>query len=529
MRFVSSGEMRRIDERLMELTKRTSLYLMEQAGIGAADYIYGIIKGMGFEKKVILFAGRGNNGGDAFVCARGLEERNIRTTTFIFAKPGDIKGEVLHHLRKLFVRTTDLRFISDPETLQQALDEVQDVQVGVDGLFGTGLRLPLEYPFDDIVRAINQHGFRTLVSLDVPTGLNADTGEVNGPCIRADFTLSMGLPKKGFVLKNALDWVGKLKIINLKIPESLLSSLSVPERLLSFEEMIPLNRRLQCSHKGDYGRLFIVAGSRGMTGAAILTTKAALEMGTGLVELGSPESLNGIYETQLLEAMTHPFPDKGAGHFLLKHKDAIIASLEHAAACVLGPGLSCHPEVAHLITELIEGLKVPVVLDADALNILEGRLGLLKNSKAPLIITPHPGEMARLTGKTVQDIQSNRIESARTCAQQFGLTVVLKGAGSVIASADGQVFVNVTGNPGMATGGMGDVLSGIIGGLLAQGVDPLEAAKQGVYLHGRCADRIFYPIERKETMLASEIVERISKEFFELETALTSKRWGGNL
>jgi hydroxyethylthiazole kinase-like uncharacterized protein yjeF len=326
------------------------------------------------------------------------------------------------------------------------------------------------------------------LAVDIPTGLCADTGEVLGVALNAAVTATYGWPKLGQVLPPGRDYVGRLWQVDISIPPDL--ARAAPLELAEARDLRALlPPRPFASHKGNFGHLLVLAGSEGKTGAAAMACEAALRAGAGLVTLGIPASLNDILEVKLTEAMTLPLPEaavaRALGQTALK---PILEFLGDKSTLAVGPGLGTHPETRDLVCRLVRDLPQPMVIDADGVNHLAADTDCLKGAAGPRILTPHPGEMARLVGLTTAKVQARRLDLARETAARFGVTLVLKGAQTVVAAPDGRASLNSTGNPALASGGTGDVLTGLIGGFLAQGLSPWDAARLGVYLHGLAAD-----------------------------------------
>jgi len=331
-----------------------------------------------------------------------------------------------------------------------------------------------------------------IVAVDMPSGLSADTGKPLGVAVKATLTATMALPKVGQVIYPGREYVGTLEIVDISMPLGVTEERG-PKRFWLTEDWALglLSPRRGDTHKGTYGHLLVIAGSRGKTGAAILTAKGALRAGAGLVTLACPQSLNPVFETMLIEAMTAPIPYETEEGSLRSEAFKVVLHLaEGKRAAVIGPGIGLSPETLAFVQQAVAELPLPLVIDADALTALSGQLFHLKRAERPRVLTPHPGEMARLLQTGKETIQEDRLEAARVAAREANAVVVLKGAATVIVAPDGREAVNSTGNPGMATGGMGDVLSGLIGALLAQGYDPFDAACLGVFLHGAAGDML---------------------------------------
>jgi NAD(P)H-hydrate epimerase len=350
---------------------------------------------------------------------------------------------------------------------------------------------------------------RPVVAVDIPTGINADTGEVMGSAVRADLTVTMILPKRGLVLYPGAAFAGQVRVADIGIPTEVIEKEGIRVGLLGHDLAWGLTgERDRDSHKGDFGHLMVIAGSLGKAGAAVMAAKGALRTGAGLVSVAAPMELIPVIQQQVMEAMCIPAGESIDGTLGIGSENELLNASGTMTACAIGPGLTTHYETVQVVKNLIQRMSIPMVIDADGVNALAGSAALLKKAKAPVVMTPHPGEMARLLGISTDDVQKDRIGVASDFAAKFGVTLVLKGAGTVIASPHGEVFINMTGNPGMASGGMGDVLTGMIGSLLAQGYGPMQASCLGVYLHGFAGD--LAAEEKGEAgMIAGDVIEKI--------------------
>ncbi|MFQ5586898.1 MAG: NAD(P)H-hydrate dehydratase, partial [Thermodesulfobacteriota bacterium] len=348
-----------------------------------------------------------------------------------------------------------------------------------------------------------------VIAVDVPSGLDASTGRVLGHCVNADATATMALPKIGLVTHPGADYAGEIEVVDIGMPRELTDDESIPWNLADSAMLRSMvKERARNAHKGSCGHILVLAGSPGKTGAAFMTAMGALRSGAGLVTVGVPESLNGILESKTTEVMTAPLPETPARTLGENAYGAVMELMKGKGAVVIGPGLGVNSEVRGLVLRLIENSPIPLIIDADGLNVIAGHLEVLKRAKAPLTLTPHPGEMARLIGRKVADVQGDRVGVASEFARKQKVIVVLKGARTVTAGADGTVFINPTGNSGMATAGMGDVLSGMIGGLVGQGYDALDAAVAAVYVHG-CAGDTVAEGRGEIGMVATDILEEV--------------------
>lgn len=505
MKVVSGEIMQMMDRRAIEEYDVSGLTLMENAGRGCAEAIIAEF-GSGRGKKAVVVAGKGNNGGDGYVIARLLRERGWQVATLVLAGRHEIVGDARVNLDLL----NDAAVVFCPEEgkLGRYVSVFREAAVIVDALLGTGLKSEVRGTYADAVEMINSAG-KPVVAVDIPSGIDSVTGKVLGCAVKADLTVTFALAKLGHVLFPGEDHTGRLQVVDIGIPAEVAASAEVCE-FLDVAAIKPLLRKRERSaHKGRFGHCLVVAGSTGKTGAAAMAANSAVRTGAGLVTLAVPASLNAILEVKTTEAMTLPLPDSGEGYLSRLAKEAIAEALAGKDAVALGPGISWRRETALLVRDLVEDTGLPLVIDADGLNALSDDPSvLLHNKSADLILTPHPGEMARLAGIATVDVEADRIGTARAFAARYGVYLVLKGARTVIAAPDGSIAINGSGNPGMASGGMGDVLTGVLVALLGQGYDPFTACKLGVFLHGYAADLV--AAEKGETgMSASDVQERL--------------------
>jgi NAD(P)H-hydrate epimerase len=387
----------------------------------------------------------------------------------------------------------------------------------VDALLGTGLNAPVRGLIAELVTLINNSGIPVL-AVDIPSGLDADRGIPLGTTVKAKLTVTFAYPKLGLVCAPGLVHVGRLEVVDIGIAPEAVVAVKPQTALLTKEEMgMRIRVRHADVHKGDFGHLLVVAGARGKSGAALMSGGAALRMGTGLVTLGGPVSLNSVFSTALLEAMTVPLPERPDGSLSLD-EGVMIETIQGKSAIAFGPGIGVSADTIGLLRWLLMRSEQPLVIDADGLNCLATDPNLIREAKVPVILTPHPGEMARLLKISNAEVQERRLEVARSFATLHHCYLVLKGARTVIASPEGKAWINPTGNPGMASGGMGDVLTGIIGGLLAQGYTPTDACCLGVFLHGYVGDRAAQ--EKGEIgILARDLIEQLPMGIRDLQQA----------
>jgi NAD(P)H-hydrate epimerase len=404
-------------------------------------------------------------------------------------RAGDVQGDArvnLDALQRAGERVAEAAEAAG-EPFGRLRAEISDADVVVDALLGTGVRGAPTGAVAAAIEAINAAG-RPVFSLDVPSGLPSDGEAPAGPVVRARATATFGLPKIGLVLPEGAAYAGRVEIADLGIPRAWLEE-GVPTALLEAADVRgALPRRPMGAHKGTYGHLLVVAGSVGRTGAAVLACLGALRSGTGLVTCATPASQQPVVAALAPEPMTEPLPETPARTLSGKAVERIAELLARMDAVALGPGIGLDPETQGAVRTLVRDVARPMVVDADALTALTGSLALCREAAGPRVLTPHPGEAARLLGCGITEVQRDRLASARRLASESGAVVALKGARTVVANPDGHAVLNPTGNPGMATGGTGDVLTGIAGGLLAQGVAPHEALAAAVYLHGLAGD-----------------------------------------
>jgi NAD(P)H-hydrate epimerase len=515
--------MQAIDRYAIEEFGIPGVVLMENAGSGTVRLIertYGSLQG----SFAIILVGPGNNGGDGLVIGRHLHQRGCEPVFFFFVQPDKLGGDsavnlaIVQRMRLPFhVIDTSPRVKTIPVLFKQIESRGKPCCGIIDALFGTGLDRHLEGHYAEAINLVNSKSFAEnipVIAVDTPTGLDSTSGKILGTAIKASLTATFGCPKPGQVMQGSSTYTGDLHVIDIGIPPEVIAKANVATFMLTSEttaDWLTRIKRKSDTHKGTYGHLLILAGSAGKTGAAILAAKGALRSGCGLVSLGVPYDLNLIFETSLPEAMTVPLQTSTS---LLNVSDiaTIVKNIKGKGAIVLGPGIGTDSRTAELVLYLYHTVKQPMILDADALNIIAQNKSQLKAAGGPRIFTPHPGEMARLIDRTAQEVQGDRLNAARTCHKQYKidgneLIIALKGAGTLIVTDNQKVMVNTSGNPGMATGGMGDVLGGIIGSLICQGLPCDVATGGGVYLHGMAGDALYQ--EHGSGYTASELAREI--------------------
>lgn len=520
-KIITAAQMQELDRRTILEAHIPAATLMERAGSSVASCLeqrWGPLPG----KTVTVVCGKGNNGGDGFVAARLLRRRHANVRVLAMASVSELSREAAT-MYKQFVRGAGKSSVYLYTSKAQTQALLQDSDILIDALLGTGLSSTVTGRYADAIDCINEAG-RPVVAIDLPSGLHADTGAILGRAIRASLTVTFGLPKLGLYQSYGIDLAGEVAIADIGIPLPYIDAIKSRATLITEHEVRTyLPRRQPSSHKGTFGHAGIIAGSVGKTGAAAMAARAALRVGAGLVTVAIPTSVNDILEAKLLEAMTVPMPETKARTFARTALDRLVAFMAARTAIAIGPGLSTHPETVELVQALTKQLDRPAILDADALNALTGRTALLASCKTPPIITPHPGEMARLEADaTPQTVNSDRIGTASRFARERGLFVVLKGARTIVARPDGAVAICPTGNPGMATGGTGDVLTGMMVGLLAQGMPSWEAACAATYLHGAAGDSAAAR-KGQAGLIAGDVIEEIPHALRLLQQSTSNK------
>ncbi len=500
MKVVTASEMKSLDRAATQEFGIPSLLLMENAGRGIVDQMeqaLGPMRG----KRVVVFSGSGNNGGDGLVAARHLTMRGAHVAVFLLAPPRKVAGDAAISLAIWQKMGGRIQY-----DLADAASLIRE-SIIVDALLGTGLSHPVSSVYAEAIALINRSG-RPVVSIDIPSGICADTGAALGTAVRADYTSTLAMPKRGLFVQDALEHRGKLGVVDIGLPKALIDGTDIATELITSLSGFPPPRPAG-AHKGTAGHLLVVAGSVGAMGAAAMTAMAAFRCGAGLVTVGHPQCQTaGPNLSAVVEAMTLPLPETATDTLSADARQSLASAMIGKRAVAIGPGLSRHLETQQVILDCIADCPVPMVIDADALHAVSHQLDILKGKK--LILTPHPGEMGVLIGRSTEYVQKNRFETASEFAKNWGVVLVLKGAHTIIALPDGTMRINNTGNPGMATAGTGDVLTGMIAGWLVQGVNIATAATWGVYLHGLAGD-IAACATGRLSLMASDLIANIPK------------------
>lgn len=515
MKTVSSAQMREMDRRTTAEYGASGEALMERAGSGVARIVdrLATVSGAG-DSTVLLLAGRGNNGGDAFVAAGSLHRRGFDVDVWMTGEKKSVHGDARTHLNRLLADGVAVEELTEAGDCDDLLDSAWDSGLVVDGILGTGISGPVRGIAAEAIRCVNVLGEdRPVVAIDVPSGLNADTGQAEGEAVRADITATMAFPKTGLIAPEAIEYVGAVEIVDIGIPAALAAGIRSGAELIvpdDLREMLP--RRKRDSHKGLFGHVLLIGGAPGYAGAVALAARAALRSGAGRVTVLTPASISAIVAGLAPEAMVHGGACNDTGSLTSDSLLQWTRTLDRFDGILAGPGMTPHTDTRGLVEILLTKAASPLVLDADALNAFAGQCDALRKGAGRLTLTPHPAEAGRLLGIPTAAVQTRRLDTARTLTERTAATVILKGAGTVVAAPDRTPGINLTGNPGMACGGMGDVLGGLLAGLLAQGLAPFDAARLAVYLHGSAGDDAAWR-GSQAGLAAGDVVDALPRAF----------------
>lgn len=473
MKILDSTQMRNIDRRATERFGVPSIVLMENAAIAVVDALF---EHYPESARVAILCGIGANGGDGFAVARHLENRGVVPVVIIVGDRARINNDARTNLTICERLGIPIYDITSSDDVEQVLAHASDADVIVDAIFGTGLDRAPAGMHADVIRDIAELRI-PVIAVDLPSGANASSSEVFDPCVQAEVTVTFAAPKVCHVFEPAALYCGEVIVADITIPEAAIEDELVPLSLITPKDVQPhVAPRLATTHKGTYGHVGIIAGSPGRSGAAVLCARGAIRSGAGLVSVMTDAETARLVHAASIESMTYS-------------GDEVREFLANKSAALIGPGLADDEHAWQRTRKLVDAIELPLVIDASALNAFAARTAEINPRNLQRVLTPHPGELARILGReNAASINADRIEAAREAARITKCVVVLKGYQSLVAEPDGHVYVNPTGNPGMATGGMGDVLAGMIAALLARGVDPLDAACAGVYLHGLAGD-----------------------------------------
>ncbi|MBN1550346.1 NAD(P)H-hydrate dehydratase [bacterium] len=506
--IVTGEQMKELDRKTIQEIGIPGVVLMENAGRETVRAINTFFE-LPEDASVTVVAGKGNNGGDGFVVARHLSNQNFNVVVVLLGRQSELKGDAKINAEIAVKMGIPVYELLDDGDLAVLEVELENADLIVDSIFGTGLTKPPSGIYASAINAINTVQALT-VSVDIPSGIFADASVVDGPAVYADLTVTFGLPKPSLLLYPAAGHTGQLVVADISIPPDVIHDIEPAGRILSpcdFHNI--LRTRPPNSHKGMYGHLLIVAGSPGKTGAAALAAEAALRAGTGLVTVAIPESLNSILEVKLTEAMTLPVKGIDGNIFGMESFDVIVESAKSKTALLIGPGIGLHSETQKFMRTLLKTVRIPIIIDADGLTLMAEQEPPWSDGEQSIILTPHPGEMSRLTGINIPQMLSDQISVLKQFTQRIPSHVILKTARTIIMNQDGSWLLNITGNPGLASGGTGDVLAGLVSGFVAQKFAVEEAVAAAVFLHGLAADIAIKDIG-VDALLASDLLSYLN-------------------
>jgi len=487
------------------------LQLMENAGASAVRFLSK--KFNLAQKHVVVLCGKGNNGGDGYVAARYLSELGALVVAVLVEGPPATDISKIMYSR---MSSASVKALNYDDNMDAILPVLTTADYIIDAIYGTGFHGAVSQKLSPVFNAVKQTS-AVLVSLDMPSGANCDSGAVEGNCIRADYTITFSTLKYGHFIQPAQNFCGQVVVAPIGIDAKLIAGQDSVLTVTEPDEVKAMfNPRNPESNKGDYGRLLCVCGSEGMAGAAVMSARAAIRCGAGIVNVALPRSIYGIVASHAVEPVFTLLDLCNNGELEPTSNTALLTALSKASACLIGCGLGKSEAATAMLFDMLANARIPLIIDADGINILAENINRLKTVIVPVVLTPHPGEMARLMKTTVQDVQSHRLEYARRFAMEYNVILVLKGAGTVIAEPNGMLHLNMTGNAGMAKGGSGDVLAGMVASFIAQGIEPAKAAAGAVYFHGAAGDRCAKEFSQC-AMLPTDIIDMLPKLFLEIE------------
>lgn len=528
MELVKPEEMRALDHTAMEDFGIAGTVLMETAGRAVVRFIVENFEDVD-DLNVAVLAGRGNNGGDGLVIARGLMPYVKNVTVYLTTQAAELTGDALTNCEILQKCKGQIVEIPDEAAFNTHKTAMTHADLWIDALLGTGLDATLKPYAASLIKFLNRLPAE-MVSVDIPSGLHGEKGTPQRDAVKADATVTFSCPKLGQVIFPGREYCGELYVADIGIPAAAKTKKRLRSHLLTADiAQDILQDRQPDAHKGDAGHAVIVGGSMGKAGAPLMCAQACLRTGAGLVTLSVPANIANHVGPQLNEVMLAPLPvdetpppmGERGGKMAFSAYEYILRDIYCNQVLAVGPGMGQSEDLKKLMFGLISNTFIPIVIDADGLNNMAHDLTMLNNKKAPVVMTPHPGEMARLLKITIPKVNANRVELAREFAKTWSVTLVLKGAATVVALPDGQIYINPTGNSGMATAGMGDVLTGMITAFIAQGIPAEKAALAAVYLHGAAGDSLYE--KTPLGFLAGDLIKRIPKERENLMCMVTEK------
>ena len=516
MKIVSTGEMRAIDRATSERFGVPSLRLMENAGATVADYVLSRYPAAG---RVVVFCGKGNNGGDGFVAGRRLQESGKKVQVILLADPGDLRGDAAAMFGKL--PSPAIAVHSSAELKSEQVQLAMQADLYLDAVLGTGFKPPVSGLYADAIAIMNASQV-PVIAVDIPSGADADAmGPQGGTIARADAIVTFTAPRPAHVFSMLTG--GATVVADIGSPEEAIVSALRLNVITARDVARLIGPRPAESNKGNYGHVLVVGGSLGKAGAAAMAGMAVLRAGAGLSTVATAKSVLGTVAGFHPELMTEPLPETDAGAISTKAQDRIEELSKGMTVLAIGPGISRDSETAELVRALVAKLQLPMVVDADGLNAFQGRTAKLNGQGRTLVITPHPGEMARLAGCTIADVQKDRLGTARKFAREHEVIVVLKGHRTLVVRPDGEAWVNTTGNAGMATGGTGDILTGMVAGMIAQhSTDAFTAVLAAVHLHGLAGD-VMRERVGEHSLVATDLLQGLPEAFRRTQNALLEK------
>ncbi|MEH7128046.1 NAD(P)H-hydrate dehydratase [Neobacillus drentensis] len=481
-------DMQKMDQFTMEKVGLPGVVLMENAGAKVVEEI--LASSPCKNPRVIVLAGGGNNGGDGFVIARRLSDIGLKPLVCLLITPERIKGDAKVHFDVYLNRQLPI-FLLHEQTLAALQNELNQADIIIDAILGTGVNGAVKEPLSQVIEMVNEfNGEKLVISVDIPSGVNSENGKVDGLAIKATKTITFVFPKKGFFLNEGSKFIGEWKAVDISVPPSCAAELGLVMPKLISEDLVKSSVpiRPKHGHKGTFGHVLIVGGSRNYVGAPIFSAKAALHSGAGLVTLAVPENIYPMAAIQNPESLLLPLPEDN-GHIAERSVDVLVPVLEQFDSIAIGPGLGRFSGGEVWIQSILTALQLqPVVIDADGLYLFRNQLDIVRSYQGPVIFTPHPGEMARLINKTVKEVEADRLEIAAAFAKDYRVYLLLKGHRSIIATPDGDLYINPYGHDALGKGGSGDVLTGLITSFLAQGASPLHALISASYFHARAGE-----------------------------------------
>ncbi|MCD8181326.1 MAG: NAD(P)H-hydrate dehydratase [Firmicutes bacterium] len=502
MKACFASEMRGVDRAASEIGGIPSIVLMENAAIACVNELKKDFADLA-DKSAAVFCGKGNNGGDGFAIARHLHNMGVNVSVYLVCGR-ELKGDAKINFDIINKMNIEIDVICDTENLKYI---IRSNDIIIDAVYGTGIHGTVGGISYDVINEINENA-KYIMSVDVPSGINSDSGEICGICIKADKTVTFAAYKVGMLMFPAADYTGEVTVADISIPDYIINGQNLKINVTDdkfVREHFPA--RENNSQKGDYGKVLVIAGSAGMTGAAYLASQSAVTAGSGLVTLALPSELNGAMEAKTTEVMTVPLSGED-GHISFDASEEILRRIDAADTVLIGPGLGRARDIAKILETVLNHSRVPVIIDADGINAAALNMDILSGCTCPVIFTPHTVEMSRLTGFDKDYIEDNRLVVSKEFAEEYGVTVILKGHHTIVTGQDGEQYINITGNSGLATGGSGDVLAGITASLVSRGIGETAAAAMAVYIHGKAGDiaRDKYGIE---SVTASRVMECI--------------------